>query len=315
VRHPRRLAAALAVAAVVAAPVAGCSAGPSRSVVVGASPTTLTSPAATTTTTTTAASVAPATSAATAATATDAFPSTTALARPAPSSVPSPTTTPAPPRVVAMAVDAASARATITFDQPVRPGAGDLAPLYLVVFGDRAGCSVPQGNGHAPVDGSGTPVLSLPATSLVQGTNYVEIAAGFATSLGGVPSQPMGCTAVTSSTAPLPIPTTTLPPDAPAVVSAVMDAAAGTVTVTFDQAVNGASPLDLVVFGGDAGCTTPAGNAQSFVSGAGTVTITATVTSLVSGTTYIAIASGWVTSARDPAAVNKPLGCTPVHAA
>jgi hypothetical protein len=304
----RTLAAVLAaVATITAAGMAGCSSSASRAVVVGAPPSTSTSAGRVTATSLPAATTSSVTT----------VPAPTTMPAPParPSTVPTRPRLPTVPRVVAIAVDAAAARATVTFDQPVRPGAGDLAPLYLVVFGDRAGCSLPQGNGHAPVDGGGTPTLSLPATSLVQGTNYVEIAAGFATSLDGIPSEQMGCTSVTSGTAPTPLPTTTLPPDAPTVVSALMNPGAGTVTVTFDQAVKGGSPLDLVVFGADAGCTTPAGNAQSFVSGAGTATITATATSLIAGTTYITIASGWVTSSRDPTALNKPLGCTAIHAA
>lgn len=226
-----------------------------------------------------------------------------------------PSTAVSAPRVVAITVDAAAANTTVTFDQPVRPGSGSLAPLYLVTFGNNVGCPTPEGNGQAPVEGSGTRVLSLPATSLVKGTNYVEVAAGFATSLGGVPSRGAPCTAVTSTTAPVAPTTTTLPADAPAVVSAVMSPTAGTVTVTFDQPVTGGSPLDLVVFGGDQTCTTPAGNAQAFVGGTGTRTITATATSLAAGTDYIAIASGWVESASNPASPNKPLGCTAIQAA
>jgi hypothetical protein len=225
-----------------------------------------------------------------------------------------PPTTTAAPRVEAITVDAAAATATVTFDQPVRPGAGSLAPLYLVTFGDNVGCPTPEGNGQAPVEGSGTRVLSLPATSLVKGTNYVEVAAGFATSLGGVPSRGVPCTAVASTTAPVPPTTTTLPADAPAVLSAVMSPTAGIVTVTFDQPVTGGGPLDLVVFGADQGCATPAGNAQAFIGGDGTRTITATATSLAPGTTYIVIASGWVKSVSNPASPNKPLACTAIHA-
>jgi hypothetical protein len=182
------------------------------------------------------------------------------------------------------------------------------------MFGDHPGCPTPEGNGQAPVGGSGTRVLSLPATSLVQGTNYVEVAAGFATSLRGDPSATVPCTAVTSTTAPIPPTTTTLPADAPAVVSAVMNPAAGTVTVTFDQPVAGGVALDLVVFGADRSCGTPEGNAQSFVSGTGTRTITAVATSLAAGTTYIAVASGWVMSASAPGTPNKPLGCEAIYA-
>jgi hypothetical protein len=225
-----------------------------------------------------------------------------------------PTAAASAPLVMAITVDAAGARATVIFDQPVRPGSGSLAPLYLVTFGNNVGCPTPEGNGQAPVEGSGTRALSLPATSLVQGINYVEVAAGFATSLSGVPSRSVPCTAVTSTTAPIPATTTTLPADAPAVVGAVMSPTAGTVTVTFDQPVTGGSPLDLVVFGADRSCATPAGNAQAFVGGEGTRTITATATSLAPGTSYIAIASGWVESASVPASPNKPLRCTAIHA-
>jgi hypothetical protein len=216
------------------------------------------------------------------------------------------------PRVISIAVDAAAARATVTFDQPVRPGTNSVAPLYLVIYGNQPGCPTPEGNGQAPVSGSSTRVLSLPATSLVQGTNYVTIAPGFATSLSGTPNLAVGCTGVQTATAPIPPTTTTLPAGAPAVVNAVMDRGAGTVTVTFDQPVTGGQPMDLVVYEGDPTCGTPNGNAHAYLSGNGTRTITAGASSLVAGTSYITIASGWAVSATG--VPNTPLGCTAIHA-
>jgi hypothetical protein len=68
----------------------------------------------------------------------------------------------------------------------------------------------------------------------------------------------------------------------------------------------------LVIYGSDATCTTPAGNAHAYTAGSGTSTITmGQVTSLVSDTSYITIASGLVTSVNGGDR-NRPVPCTAI---
>jgi len=57
--------------------------------------------------------------------------------------------------------------------------------------------------------------------------------------------------------------------------------------------------MSLIVYGRDSSCSTPAGNAHEYLSGMGTDTITTDATSLVAGTTYISIGSGFVKNAQD----------------
>ncbi len=56
--------------------------------------------------------------------------------------------------------------------------------------------------------------------------------------------------------------------------------------------------MRLIVYGADSTCSTPQGNAHAYLSGMGTETITTDATSLVAGTTFISIASGFVKGAK-----------------
>jgi hypothetical protein len=91
------------------------------------------------------------------------------------------------------------------------------------------------------------------------------------------------------------------------------------VTLTFDRPVdpgvpqNGLIPMYLVVYGSDSTCRTRAGNGHSYLTGAGTSTITmGQVTSLVLGTTYITVASGLVRAAGAGKEANRAVACTPI---
>ncbi|HET9443402.1 MAG TPA: hypothetical protein VFO65_08765, partial [Acidimicrobiales bacterium] len=81
---------------------------------------------------------------------------------------------------------------------PVRlAGPEPLAAMYLLVFGDDSGCSLPQGNSHRVISGNGTPTLTLDATSLASPTTYVVLAPGFVEGVeSGAPNEALGCTAV-----------------------------------------------------------------------------------------------------------------------
>lgn len=109
-------------------------------------------------------------------------------------------------------------------------------------------------------------------------------------------------------------PSTSKPPGvAPQFVSATGDLAAGRVTVRFNRPViggdvggNGAgnsgsylAAMRLIVFGADASCSMPQGNAHEYLAGVGTDTITVDATSLAAGTTYILIGEGFVRDAAD----------------
>ncbi|MEO6121721.1 MAG: hypothetical protein ABIW46_08460, partial [Acidimicrobiales bacterium] len=90
---------------------------------------------------------------------------------------------------------------TVTFDRPVNLGPATLAPLYLVVYGADPACDGPDGNGQRVISGSGTPTLTLDASSLGAPVSYVTLAPGFVTAVGsGTPSGPVGCTAVPTAT-------------------------------------------------------------------------------------------------------------------
>lgn len=113
------------------------------------------------------------------------------------------------------------------------------------------------------------------------------------------------------------IPTTRPAPgegQGPVLQSVTADLGAGTITVTFDQAVHlGTDPLAamyLVVYGADPACTTPAGNSHRVMHGDGSATLTLDATSLARPTSYITLAPGFVTGASG--AANAPVGCMPV---
>lgn len=126
------------------------------------------------------------------------------------------------------------------------------------------------------------------------------------------------------TTPPPPTAAETAPPAAPQLVSASGDSAAGRITVRFSlPVVAGDSPatsccpagylaaMSLIVYGADRACSVPAGNAHEYLSGMGTDTITTDASSLVAGTTYISIGSGFVKSATG-GAPNAPVACIPV---
>jgi hypothetical protein len=133
------------------------------------------------------------------------------------------------------------------------------------------------------------------------------------------------------------VPTTTPPPPpppagpttgAPQYLSAKGDASAGRISVRFDRPVTGdpssyppgggpipqdkTSPMNLIVFGADSGCSTPAGNAHEYLEGLGTDTITTDATSLVRGTTYIGIGAGFVKNVADGTFNTAAVSCLPI---
>jgi hypothetical protein len=59
------------------------------------------------------------------------------------------------------------------------------------------------------------------------------------------------------------------------------------------------TPLALIVFQGDGACSSPDGNGQDYLAGLGSDTVTVDASSLVPGTTYIAISPGFVRSVAD----------------
>lgn len=96
--------------------------------------------------------------------------------------------------------DVGAGTITVTFDRPVLLGPAPLAAMYLVVYGDDPSCGTPVGNSHRVITGSGTPTLTLDATSLARPTSYITLAPGFVTSADpSAPSEPVGCTAVATS--------------------------------------------------------------------------------------------------------------------
>lgn len=210
-----------------------------------------------------------------------------------------------------------------------------LAAMSLIVFGADPRCSLPQGNGHEYLAGMGTDTITTDATSMAAGTTYVALAAGFVKSAAdGTPNDPvqlsnaapagmfpgMSCIPVPVSGTVPGTPPMTEAVGGPELLSATGDGAAGRVTLRFSRPVvvgvgaaaagpgSGASTvppsdsmaaMQLVVHTTDSTCSSPKGNAQQFVAGVGTDTITVEATSLVVGTTYISISPGFVKAADD----------------
>jgi hypothetical protein len=107
------------------------------------------------------------------------------------------------------------------------------------------------------------------------------------------------------------------PEGAPVLVALTADALAGTITLTFDRAVEpgprALGPMHLLVHGDDPTCAGPDGNGQYFLSGTGTPTVTLQATQLTPGTSYVSIVPGLVVAA-GTGVENAAVACTAVAA-
>jgi len=182
-----------------------------------------------------------------------------------------------------------------------------------VAAGTPSGTSGPEVPGDTAGLFGGRSSLVAP-TSLATTTTTTALAIGPTTSLAATSTtrrpaattttvQPRPSTSPPVSTLPAP----SVPPPAtgaPRFISMTGDLQAGRVTTRFDRPVVpgtvNLAPLYLVVHAaGDSTCSTPNGNAHEYLAGIGTDTITTDATSLVAGTTYVSIASGFVKNAAD----------------
>lgn len=180
-----------------------------------------------------------------------------------------------------------------------------------VATGTPSGTSAPEVPGD-PALLLGDPSALVAPTS--QATTTTALAIGPTTSLAATSTTRRPPAATTTlqprpSTSP-PVSTLPAPPvpppvtGAPRFISMTGDRQAGRVTTRFDRPVVpgtvNLAPLYLVVHAaGDSSCSSPNGNAHEYLAGMGTDTITTDASSLVAGTTYVSIASGFVKNAGD----------------
>jgi hypothetical protein len=168
--------------------------------------------------------------------------------------------------------------------------------------GDNARAAVKVAVASEPADGS---VYPAPPPSSV---TFVPTTSVPATSVPAPPLAPPGLAAPA-----YPVLTT-----APRLVSMTADAAGGTITLTFDQAVEeGTTPYAGVnagmniIFYMNSSCATPSANGHAFRSGVGTPTVVVESSYRWPGTAYVTINAGVVTGVGNKLG-NDPVGCTAV---
>lgn len=165
---------------------------------------------------------------------------------------------------------------------------------------------VPPPGAHPNTGVASDGKVTIVATGLAPGTAYVVLGAGVVTEpFAGLPNATSSCTPVTVTTPPV-------------LLSATGDAGLGQVTLRFSRPVVGGDQvlqaMRVLVHGADSACRALSGNAHVYLAGQGTDTITVDATSLVAGTTYISVISGFVTSV-DDGTPNRTARCVPVRVA
>jgi hypothetical protein len=219
----------------------------------------------------------------------------------------------------------------------VRAGAAAVVLVAAVAVPsvvDRKGTDAAETTAPATLATLGVRGVDAPTTVPGPGTT-TTLAAPATVPPTSAPQKPTPTTGPTTTSVPTRptssvAPTTTAPsvpgsPGVPEVVAASGNAAAQRVTIRFSLPVAyGTSPatsccpanylaaMSLVVYGSDPTCAVPAGNAHDYLAGAGTDTITTDATSLVAGTTYVTVHSGFVKNALD-GTPNATAVCIPIQ--
>jgi hypothetical protein len=209
------------------------------------------------------------------------------------------------PELEAAMIDPDGGLLLLRFDRTVALSTARAALSRLHIYGDDPSCSAGSVEPRDVVGDQQSNRLALAFESVPAGATHVAIDRGFVRGDEGAPNERVACTPTAAVRAPV-------------LESATADPDAGTVTLRFDSAVDrgdgSMAPMNLIVYGDDATCQTPAGNGHRYLAGLGTRTVTVEATSLELGTTYIGVVSGFVEGHARPMP-NRAVRCLAVSAA